>query len=101
MELTYDVLKAFCNDVKWHDGLAIYLGPEWDYNGIQLLTLIWDKIYNIWGEYGADFVSEYIEGTRPYMIDSDGEKIYAVDINSLVAILNEFFLVKEEDKEED
>lgn len=101
MELTITLLNAFVNDMKWCNKVANLLGPDWDADGSEVMSFIWSKIYDTWGEHGADFVSDYIDDKEPFVLDSDGEYIYATNINVLVAILNEFFLVKEEDKEED
>lgn len=99
MELTYEVLEAFCNDVRWHDELADYLGSEWDSDGSMIYNLIWEKIHDTWGEHGAEFISDYITGKQPFIYNSDGEYLYATNLKSLIKILNEFFLIKEEKEE--
>lgn len=99
MEFTTTLLNAFINDLKWRNKVADLLGSNWDNDGDEVFDLIWDKIYDTWGELGANFINEYIADGEPFIYDSNGKHIYATNIDSLVAILNEFFLVKEEEED--
>lgn len=105
MELSYDILEAMIKDIQWRNKVAELFGYEWDNEGSHLINTIWGSINDRWGDLGCEFVSDYINsehlgGNRPYIKDADNKIIAAVNIPSLIVILDKYFLVNGSDEED-
>lgn len=101
--ISFKMFEAFVKDMVWHDKVSDLLGPEWDKEGSNVYEALWDNIYDVWGDAGADLISDYIswiasnkETETPYVTDMKyDEDYFAESIEGLLELLNKYFLKEE------
>ena len=101
--ISFKMLEAFVKDMVWHDKVSDLLGTEWDSIGNNVYEIIWDNIYEVWGDAGADLISDYIswvategETETPYVTDLESdEDFFAESDEGLWELLNKYFLKEE------
>lgn len=90
MNKDVELLEALIESCRWSDKVARLMGPEWDSDGRQLISLIWSRFYNLYSEWGTDMINEFITNYETAYYDENKNIVKITSVSQLINILNQY-----------
>lgn len=90
MNKDVELLEALIESCRWSDKVARLMGPEWDSDGRQLISLIWSRFYNLYSEWGTDMINEFITNYETAYYDENKNIVKITSVSQLMDILNQY-----------
>lgn len=90
MDKETKLLEALIKSCRWSDKVAGLMGPDWDYDGRQLIDLIWSAFHDRYGEIGMDLVGEFIACGSTSLYDENDKIISVMTIPELMEVLTKY-----------
>lgn len=90
MNKDIELLEALIESCRWSDKVARLMGPEWDSDGRQLISLIWSRFYNLYSEWGTDMINEFITNYETAYYDENKNIVKITSVSQLMDILNQY-----------